>query len=159
MDFINDKKHLRMSGTMLNSRYYNYVLTSADRDVHTALWNRVLAPNSDYYKRGQLVVNIKQETISGITGLSRSTVRRSVGRLNALGTIVTLKQYQSNNKYIMGFRTKGNEWLLFIYSRISKHEPFITEQVEDQLLEGEHAVIKNPGVYKMNRQHREFIVK
>ena len=48
MDFINDKKHLRLSGTMLNSRYYNYILSGTDMRVLNLLWNKVLVSKNGY---------------------------------------------------------------------------------------------------------------
>lgn len=159
MDFINDKKHLRISSTMMNSKYYNYVLSSTDIKVFLILWDKVLAPNSKYYKRGQLVVNIKQETMSGITGLSIATIKRSIKKLDMLGAIVIIRQHQNNNRYLIGFRTRGNEWLLFLYHLIDKFESLLSEYIDEELYNGKVPVIKDINMYRMNSACKNYIIK
>lgn len=159
MDFINDTKHLRLSGTMLNSRYYNYVLSPVDCRVFEALWNRVLAPKGPYYKRGQLVVNVKQTTLIGATGVPKRSIIRSLTKLDKLGVIITIRQKQNNNRYLLGFRTKGNEWLLLLYHLINKYEDMLSERVEEQLLANETPDIGNPELYKISDNIKKYIIE
>lgn len=159
IDFINDNKHLRLSSNMLRSRYYNYVFTPADAKVFFVLWDRVLAPNSNYYRRGQLVINIKQETVAGITGLSIATVKRCLKKLDTLGAVITIRQRQNNNRYIIGFRTKGNEWLLFLYHLINKFENLLSEYIDEELLKGKTPIIKNIDMYRLNKTYRNYIIE
>lgn len=158
IDFINDKKHLRLSGAMLNSRYYNYILSAVNMRVLNVLWNKVLVSKNGYYKNGLLMVNIKHETIMNVTGLSKRTVIRCLKRLNSLGVILTIRKKQNNNRYLIGFRTKGNEWILFLYHLINKYEELLSEYIDEHIQQNEDTPLKiDVEMYKISNLYRDYI--
>lgn len=156
IDFINDKKHIRVPDSMINSKYYNYILSPTDVRVFTLLWDKVI-PSSKLYKNGLLVVNLKQATISKLTGLSRNTVKRTLIKLNKIGVIITLHQKQSNNKYIIGFRTEGNEWLLFLHYLINKYEEALSCVITEEVNDKGSIKLPNPTLYRMNKDIKTYI--
>jgi len=159
MDFINDKKHLRLSGQMLDSKYYNYVLSPTDVRVMTLLWHKVIISNV-YYGNGLLLSNIKQKTISKYLCLSRSTVIRSLNKLSKLGVIIVIRRKQNNNMYIIGLRTKGNEWLLFLYHLINKYEDMLTNIIDEEVdISGIIRPIQSPSSYRIDKDVKEYIIK
>lgn len=159
MDFINDKKHLRLSGQMMDSKYYNYVLSATDVRVFTLLWHKVIV-RSPYYNNGLLLVNIKQSTMSKYLCLSRSTVIRSINKLFKLGVVIPIRKRQNNNMYIIGIRTKGNEWLLFLYHLINKYEEMLTNIIDEEMdINDSIRAIQSPDSYRIDKDIKEYILR
>jgi len=133
MDFISDKKFLRLSGNMLNSYYYKYVLTSDDKIVLQTLLGSFLNKGTEPYSKGLLIVNIKQKTLrEKIGNITQTTCNRSLQRLNTLGIIIKLKNKAKNNRYLIGFRTEGDDNVCLIYHLINKYEQMVVECIENQ---------------------------
>lgn len=133
MDFITDKKFLRLSGNMLNSHYYKHVLTGDDRSVLHTLWISFLNKGTESYSRGLLVVNMKQKTLREKFGnITYSTCNRSLQKLDKLGAIVKIESNARNNKYLIGFRTEGNDNLYLLFHLIDKYNHLVTKRIEEQ---------------------------
>lgn len=153
MDFISDKKFLRLSGNMLNSYYYRYVLTSNDKIILQALWGRFLNKGTESYSKGLLIVNIKQKTLrEKIGSITRSTCNRALQKLDKLGAIIKIESKMKNNRYLIGFRTEGNDNLYLLYHLIDKYEQLITKKLNE--LQG----IKDISSYCLDSIVRDFIV-
>lgn len=163
MDFISDKRFLRLSGNMLNSCYYKWALTSDDKVILHALWGSFLTKGTEPYSKGLLIANIKQKTIQNKIGdITRSTCIRSLQKLDKLGAIVKLKNRAKNNRYLIGFRTEGNDNLYLLYHLIDKHNETITNDIENQKRDStkrwESPKIKDVNAYRLNNKIRDFII-
>jgi len=133
MEFVSDKKFLRLSGNMLNSHYYRYVLTGDDRAALQTLWISFLNKGTEPYSRGLLIANIKQKTLREKFGnITYSTCNRSLQKLDKLGAIVKVENKAKNNRYLIGFRTEGNDNLYMIFHLINKYNHLVAKKIEEQ---------------------------
>jgi hypothetical protein len=162
MDFITDKSFLRLSGNMLNSYYYKWVLNSDDKIVLQTLWRSFLNKGADSYSKGILIVNMKQKTLQEKAGnITRSTSIRSLQKLDKLGAIIKVENNAKNNKYLIGFRTEGGDNLYLIYYLINKYNETIINDVENQKRDltekWKGPKIKDINAYRLNNKIRDFI--
>jgi len=163
MDFITDKSFLRLSGKLLNTDYYKWVLNSNDKIVLQTLWKSFLVNGTDPYSKGLLIVNIKQRTLmEKIGNITQSTCMRSLKKLNRLGAIIKVKNDARNNKYLIGFRSEGNENLYLFYHTVSKYNKLVSKEIEkhqnDIKKQWDTPKIKDINQYCLDSVIRDFIV-
>lgn len=165
MDFVSDKKFLRLSGNMLNSYYYRHVLTGDDRVVLQTLWISFLNKGTEPYSRGLLIANIKQKTLQNKIGnISYFALKQSLQKLHDLGVIIKIRQKVKHNRYFLGFRTEGDDNLYLLYHLINKYEQMVAENIENQRYElkekkWKDPIIKDINPYCLNSTTKEFIIK
>jgi DNA-binding HxlR family transcriptional regulator len=162
-DFITDKNFLRLSGKLLNTNYYRWVLTSNDKIVLQTLWKSFLVNGADPYLKGLLIVNIKQKSLmEKIGNITQSTCMRSLKKLNKLGVIIKVKNDARNNKYLVGFRSEGNENLYLFYYLVNKYNELVKKEIEKQqsVIEKQWNVpkIKDINPYCLDSVIRDFIM-
>ena len=163
MDFVSDK-FLRLSGNMLDSYYYRYVLTGDDRVVLHTLWVSFLNKGTTSYSKGLLIANIKQKTLQDKIGnISYFALKQSLQKLHNVGVIIKIRQKVKHNRYFLGFRTEGNDAFYLLYHLIDKYEQMVAENIENQRYElkekWKDPIIKDINPYCLNSTTKEFIMK
>jgi len=162
-DFITDKNFLRLSGKLLNTDYYKWILTNNDKIVLQTLWKSFLVNGTDPYSKGLLIVNIKQKTLMEKIGtITQSTCMRSLKKLDKLGVIIKVKNNARNNKYLVGFRSHGDENLYLLYYLVNKYDKLVKKEIKEQqsVIEKQWDVpkIKNINPYCLDSVIRDFII-
>jgi len=162
-DFITDKNFLRLSGKLLNTDYYKWVLTNNDKIVLQTLWKSFLVNGAAPYSKGLLIVNIKQKTLMEKIGtITQSTCTRSLKKLDKLGVIIRVKNDARNNKYLVGFRSQGNENLYLFYYLINKYNKLVKKEIEKQqsVIEKQWDIpkIRDINPYCLDSVIRDFII-
>ena len=145
-----------------NSYYYKWVLDSNDKIVLQGLFGKVLVGKNKYYTNGLLVANTKIKTLGLDVGLSWSSTKRSLDKLNRLGVIIKLNRVLKNNRYFLGFRKKDEQRMYLIDHLINKYRDVLKEGVEKQTLLSNKQIntIKIPAeeFLSINNDYREFII-
>lgn len=154
MEFVADKQFLRLSGNMLKSHYYRYVLTSNDKIVLHALWTSFLNKGTESYSKGLLINNSKQKTLRvKIGSITRATCNRSLQKLDRIGAIIKIRSKTKNNRYLIGFRTEGNDNLYLLYHLINKYEQLVAKKLY------EHQEVRDINPYCLDSIIRDFIME
>ena len=163
MDFIEDRSFLRLSGKLINTSYYKWVLTNNDKIVLQTLWKSFLVSGTNSYAKGLLIANIKQQTLmEKIGNITPSTCTRSLKKLDRLGAIIKVKNNARNNKYLIGFRSEGNDNLYLFYYLVSRYNELVKKEIEEQrdAITNQWSIpkIKNISLYCLDSVLRDFII-
>jgi hypothetical protein len=149
-----------------DSYYYKYVLNPYDRETFRALTRNTLTRTNKYYSNGMLVVNAKIRTICFDSGITYSTTKKSLNKLEKLGLIVKAPKKSRNDRFLLGFRGKSDEKYYLAWYLVEKYDPFLEAFIEDQKKEDPKKKIKRkwhlPKLidvfpYKLETDYKHFI--
>jgi len=163
MNFIEDKSFLRLSGKLLNTSYYRWVLTNNDKIILQTLWKSFLVNGTNSYAKGLLIVNIKQQTLmEKIGNITPSTCTRSLKKLERLGIIIKVKNNARNNKYLIGFRSEGNDNLYLLYYLVHRYNELVKKEIDEQrdTIKKQWGIpkIKDINLYCLDGALKNFII-
>lgn len=149
-----------------DSYYYKYVLNPYDRETFRALTRNTLTRTNKYYDNGMLVVNAKIRTLCLDSGMTYSTTKKSLNKLEKLGLIVRAPKKSRNDRFFLGFRGKSDEKYYLAWYLVEKHDPFLEAFIEDQIKESFKKKLKHkwdlPKLkdvlpYKLETDYKHFI--
>lgn len=153
---------LKIPTAAMSSNYYRYILNNTDKNILQYLWNNVSIGSSKYYKNGLLVTNIKEQTLLEKTGETYPTLLRHLKRLDSLGVILKKRHKVKHNRYLVGFRSKGNERLYLLYHLIEEYEEILERNIANQTDEfnkkWQTPSIKDVSSYRLDGDYRKFIL-
>lgn len=128
---MNGDNFFRLPHFIGHSSYFRWVLNSIDRDVFRVLCDMALTRGSIYYDEGIVIVNASLNSIARKAGLSYSTTKRSLNKLDLLGVAIAFKYSANRNiSYFIGFRTDNNDRRYLVEHLIARHGEAITNAVD-----------------------------
>ena len=158
-----DKGFLSIPLWVLNSSYYRYVLSDTDKNILHYLWANVSIGNSEYYREGLLVTNIKEQTLLRKSGETYHTLIRHLKRLDYLGVIIKVRSRVKHNRYFMGFRTSNDDRAYLLHHLISEHNENLENNILNQFVDCKekwHSPrIKDVSPYRVDITHKNFITE
>jgi len=147
---------------VLNSNYYRYVLSDTDKNILHYLWANVSIGNSEYYKNGLLVTNIKEQTLIRKSGETYHTLIRHLKRLDSLGVIVKVRSKVKHNRYFMGLRTANDDRAYLLHHLIIEHGENLDKNILNQISECKEKwhspKIKDISPYRIDINYKDFVV-
>jgi DNA-binding Lrp family transcriptional regulator len=146
-----------------HSYYYTWVLNSYDRDIFRILVDSALVKKSDYYDEGIIITNASIRHLSFKVGMARSTVIRSLNKLNKLGMIITFKYGSNrNSSYLLGFRTDINDRVYLLEHLVAQYDETISNAIDNamDLLKTKKSIpkLKDPYIWCLKKEYRDFIL-
>jgi len=158
-----DKGFLSIPLWVLNSNYYRYVLSDTDKNILHYLWANVSIGNSEYYREGLLITNIKEQTLIRKSGETYHTLIRHLKKLDSLGIAIKVRSKVKHNRYFMGFRTADDGRAYLLHHLISEHGENLDKNVLNQMSECKEKwhspKIKDISPYRIDINYRNFITE
>lgn len=160
MDF--NRGFLKLDNALTDSYYYRYVLDDTDKNLLQCLWKNVSIGSSKYFNNGLLVANIKEKTLLEKSGLSYPTLLRHIKRLDSLGVIIKKRRKVKHNRYLVGFRTQGNERLYLLEHLIKEYDNFLERTITSQIKKFEKKwqtpSIKDVSAFAIDSNYKDYVV-
>jgi len=150
-----------MNFELYKTDYYRWLLSSNDKTALYTLCRMVLTRNNKYYGNGLLVVNAKLETIAWESGMHYGTLKDSMKRLDYMGVILKLKKCAKNNRYLLGFRTDGEDRLYFLSHLAYKYADILDRRISKQKSElgKKQSPVLEKSDYRLDSTHRDHILE
>jgi hypothetical protein len=108
-----------------------------------------------------LVVNAKIRTISHTSGISYSTTKKCLNKLEELGLIVKGPKRSRNDRFLLGFRGMDNEKYYLAWYLVRKYDPILKEYIEDEKKVPKNRwslpAIKDTSIYHLELDYRYFM--
>lgn len=148
------------------SNYYRHVLKAYDKLVFNELCRVVLykdVSNRYVEKYGLLYCNIKRKTLANNIGISVSSVKRCLYRLDKLGVII--KDPTERNKkgvlIFLGYTSdlNANDRKYLIEHLVDKFEPILEKNIEDRRKNGDDGPIDitDRDFFRLDPDYRYFL--
>ena len=151
------------------SLYFMNVLPMVTQNVWHMLVRNTLT-KCEQFSNGLIIANIKQDTLLAKFGnsISRSTLCRSLAYLDEIGAIVVCgKNKFENNKYILGFRGRGEHDRFYLLDHlIMEYEPTLKQIQENYHIKYGYSKHKEdfrmPPItdtipYRMNEAYKQIL--
>ncbi len=152
---------LVLPSELTGSNYYKWILSSNDKITLQTLQRKVLI-KSKYYDNGLLITNIKLRTLSSESGISYSTLKDSINKLDYLGVVLKLQKRAKNNRYFLGFRLSDGNKSYLIQHLIDTYKNLLDSDIENQIEdfknEKQTPDIRKTSAYRLDKDYRNFII-